>query len=246
MHKKKSAHPKIVFVSGEQTGNTEFLIHLMQRHPDICIFEGTDALIDSLLRYPQTSFSIHNSIFFELIFDIINDKRFEESQFNMGDYDKLGSSTNCLDAFHKLMSLYLSKTKPAATILAYRFQSSLNFKPLFNDYIIKDVNAKYVHVIRDITDDSNEAKSNHEYFLSSLIENVLPVKQKDYISDYRYEYKRLFEFLNSSSETELPKKQGVTKKLYKKSAKLKEMQNSWYNQVLVSEDAIPESVFVSK
>ncbi|MFI5220385.1 MAG: hypothetical protein ACHQNT_12950, partial [Bacteroidia bacterium] len=79
-----------------------------------------------------------------------------------------------------------------------------------------------------------------------LIENVLPVKQKDYISNYRYEYKRLFEFLNTSFETEFLKKQDVTMKLHKKSAKLKEMQNSWYNQVLVSEDAIPESIFVSK
>jgi hypothetical protein len=237
---------QIVFISHEQNENSCYLASLLKRHPGICVFDGTDQLIDNLLKFPNAPFGIHNTVFFELLFELINDKRFLASEFTPVEFEEVAKSKNCYEAFLKLMRFYCIQIKPAATILAYRFPEPVNFKKLFSDYIVKDLRAKYIHQLKNVfanTETANE--SSPDNMLSAICNGILQVKQKDFINNYEYEYKRLFRFLNSPvNEIVQPEKKN--KKLYKKTQKLAEVQNSWFRQIVSENENKREKVLVGK
>src|ERR1051325_900036 len=120
-------------------------------------------LIDNLLNFPDVRFGIHNTVFFELLFELFNDKRFHSSGFTPNEFDELTQSKNCFEAFIKLMEHYRIKTNPTASILAYRFSEPANFKSLFRSYIIKYPKAKYIHQLKN----SGENKVSSANSLSS-------------------------------------------------------------------------------
>lgn len=242
----KKKNLQIVFISHEQNEDTDYIINLLKRHPEICVFDGTDLLIDSLLKFPNAAFGIHNTVFFELLFELINDKRFLSSELTPVEFEEVSKSKNCYDAFLKLMNLYCVKTKPSAITLAYRFPSPVNFKELFSNYIVRDLRAKYIHQFKEFFLNNESVHENSsDNILSSICNGILQVKQKDFVANYEYEYKRLFRFLNSSvSEISQPEKKN--KKLYKKSVKLAEVQNSWFRQIISENENRPEKVFVGK
>ncbi len=241
----KKRNRQIVFISHEQSEDTGYLVNLLKRHPEICVFDGTDLLIDSLLKFPNAAFGIHNTVFFELLFELINDKRFMSSEFTPAEFEEVSKSKNCYEAFLTLMNLYCIKTKPSAMILAYRFPSPVNFKELFSNYIVRDLRAKYIHQFKDVFLNNEPAHENSDCILSSICNGILQVKQKDFVTNYEYEYKRLFRFLNSSV-TEISQPEKKKRKLYKKPAKLAEVQNSWFRQIVSENENKPEKVFVGK
>lgn len=242
----KKKNLQIVFISHEQNEDTCYLVNLLKRHPEICVFDGTDLLIDSLLKFPNAAFGIHNTVFFELLFELINDKRFLSSEFTLAEFEVMGESKNCYDAFLKLMNLYCIKTKPSAVTLAYRFQFPVNFKELFGNYIVRDLRAKYIHQFNGAFLNNEPAHENSSgTILSSICNGILQVKQKDFVSNYEYEYKRLFRFLNFSVP-EIPQAEKKNKKLYKKPVKLSEVQNSWFRQIVSENENKPEKVFIGK
>lgn len=237
---------QIVFISHEQNEDPGYLVNLLKRHPEICVFDGTDLLIDNLLKFPKASFGIHNTVFFELLFELINDKRFLTTEFTPAVFEDVSKGKNCYEAFLKLMQLYCNKTKPSALILAYRFPRPVTFKELFSNYIVNDLCAKYIHQFKDVfLNDEYLLENSSDNILSSICNGILQVKQKDFVSNYEYEYKRLFRFLNSSA-SEAPQPEKKKKKLYKKSAKLAEVQNSWFRQIVSENENKPEKVFIGK
>ena len=241
-HSEKKKNPEIVFISYEQNEDAGFLVNLFKRHPEICVFDGTDQLVDNLLKFPNASFGIHNSIFFELLFDLFNDKRFPSSEFTPVEFEEVSRSKNCYDAFLKLMNLYCVKTKPDATMVAYRFPESTNFKTLFSNYIVRDLSAKYIHQLNfPLKREKRISENPSDNMLSAICTGILQIKQKDFEINYEYEYKRLFRFLNASL-VETPQMEKKNKKLYKKSVKLAEVQNSWFRQIVADK----EEVFINK
>src|SRR6185436_3466241 len=242
----KKKHLQIVFISHEQNENTNYLVALLKRHTGICVFEGTDLLIDNLLKFPNASFRIHNTVFFELLFDLLSDKRFQSSEFTPLDFEEISKSKNCYEAFLKLMNFYCWKTKPAATTLAYNLPAPISFKELFGRYIVRDLKARYIHGYGEVFLNNEKTHGNSsDNLLSSICHGILRVKQNDFITNYEYEYKRLFRFLNSSV-AEPPQPEKKTKKLYKKSKKLAETENSWFRQIVSESENKPEKVFVKK
>ena len=242
----KKENLQIVFISHEQNEDTGHLVNLLKRHPEICVFDGTDLLIDNLLKFPDAAFGIHNTIFFELLFEILNDKRFLSSEFTALEFEEISKSKNCYDAFLKFMQLYCIITKPSAVRLVYRFPQPVNFKELFSNYIVKDLRAKYIHQFNDVfLNDENTYANSSDTILSSICNGILQVKQKDFVSNYEYEYKRLFAFLNSSV-IDFQKPEKKNKRLYKKSKKLAEVQNSWFRQIVSGNEMELEKLFAGK
>lgn len=244
LEKKKKL--QIVFISHEQNEDTGYLINLLKRYPEICVFDETDLLIDNLLNFSNASFGIHNTVFFELLFELINDKRFLSSAFTPAEFEALSKSKNCYDVFLKLMNLYCIKTKPSALLLAYTFPQPVSFKELFSNYIVRDLHAKYIHQFKDVfLNNETTSENSSDTILSSICNGILQVKQNNFASNYEYEYKRLFRFLNYPIN-EIPEQEKKTNKLYKKSNKLADVNNSWFRQIISENENSLEKVFAGK
>ncbi|MEO5569331.1 MAG: hypothetical protein ABIT08_09140 [Bacteroidia bacterium] len=242
--KKKSL--QILFVSYDHNEDPCYLVNLLRRHPEICIFDGTDHLVDNLLKFPNASFGIHNTIFFELLFELFNDKRFHSSESTLPEFEEVCQSKSCYNAFLKIMKLYCNKTKPAATIVAYRFPEPTNFKTLFSNYIVRDLRAIYIHQLtNDHIDERITQEASSDTMLSAICNGILQVKQKNFVINYEYEYKRLFRFLSANFDvTSQPEKK--IKKLYKKAHRLSEVQNSWFRQIISHTKKKPQEILVGK
>jgi hypothetical protein len=243
----KKKNLQIIFISYEQNEDPCYLVNLLKRHPEICVFDGTDQLIDNLLKFPDASFGIHNTIFFELLFELFNDKRFHLSESTLHEFDVICQNKSCYIAFLRVMELYCSKTKPTATTVAYKFPEPVSFKTLFSNYIVRDLRAKYIHQLTNVfTREKTSLKiiSDNNNMLSAICNGILQVKQQNFVFDYEYEYKRLFRFLNAHSDVNAEaKKKG--KKFHKRRVKLSEVQNSWFRQI-ISENENKEEILVGK
>lgn len=234
---------RVVFVSHEEQSSDGFLINLLNRHPEVCIFDGSDFLIDKLLQFPMATFGTRNSVFFDLVFDLASDERFRDSNFTIAECEKISDSKNCYEAFYKLMDFYRIKTKPTARTVVYKFKTPMDFNALFNNLIVKDLQAKYIHLLKDESVQPLTETLFSGSVLSSIYSCILQVKQQDFIRNYEYEYKRLFSFLNASISEKPVKK---TKSLYRKSQKLADVQNLWYDQVVSKTKTQPEEVLVER
>lgn len=232
--------PKIIFLSHENQSDSGYLVSLLKRHPDIYVFEGGDQLIDSLLKYPVAAFSIHNTIFFEVLFELMHDPRFIFGELELQEFDELGKSKNCFEAFCRLMKCFKNRNKHHASTIVYSFKLPVNFKTLFDQFIIKDLRAKYVHLLPDQLLNTSHIDVTEGSLLASVCYGVLQLKKNDFVANNEYEYKRLFSFLNSSPAISEPVKR---KRLYNKNVKLHNLENSWYSQV-VPKTKILEGVFV--
>lgn len=232
--------PKIIFLSHEEQSDSGYLVSLLKRHPDIYVFEGGDQLIDNLLKYPVAPFSIQNTIFFEVLFELMQDPCFLFGELALREFDEIGKSKNCFEAFFRLMKCFKNRNKHNASTIVYSFKSPVNFKTLFDQFIIKDLRVKYVHLLPDPLLNISAADIAEGSLLASVCYGVLQLKKSDFVASYEYEYKRLFSFLNSSPAISEPVKR---KKLYNKNVKLHNLENSWYSQV-VPKTKILEGVFV--
>lgn len=240
--KKRIQSPKIIFLSHEEKSDSGYLVSLLKRHPDIYVFEGGDQLIDNLLKYPVAPFSIHNTVFFEVLFELMHDQRFLFGELALHEFDEVGKSKNCFEAFFRLMKCFRNRNKHNASTIVYSFKSPVNFKTLFDHFIIKDLHAKYVHLLPDQLPSTSSIDVTEGSLLASVCYGVLQLKKSDFICNYEYEYKRLFSFLNSLPAISEPIQK---KRLYKKAVKLSTIENSWYSQV-VPKTNILEGIFVEK
>jgi hypothetical protein len=72
----------------------------------------------------------------------------------------------------------------------------------------------------------------------------LQVKQKTFVLNYEYEYKRLFRFLNASFDTNSERERKA--KSFIKTARLSEVRKSWFRQIISEKENKREEILVGK
>jgi hypothetical protein len=142
---------KIVFLTYLNRSGSTYLANQLSKSPEICICPESEILYELLLIDPFREFLSDKKQYWFIINELEKDKKFAHWKLNRVEiYDLINTCQNNLDVFVAILTIFLEKNKPGASVILYKDTRLIDLIPKIPESLIKTYDLKWIALIRDI------------------------------------------------------------------------------------------------
>ncbi len=144
---------KIIFLTYLNRSGSTYLANQLSKSPEICVCPEAEIIYDLFLKDPLKEFSSDKKKYWHLINELERDKKFSLWNLNRVEiYDQIATCSSNLEIFFAILTRYLRRNKPNATVLLYKDTRSIDLISKIPVSVIKSYDLRWISLIRDVRD----------------------------------------------------------------------------------------------